>query len=85
MVYSHTAFVGGLNGGNMIIVGGVRPAAASTDADDAAIAYSYDCDTGQWNSFSLPTGNFLNRQGAASSVTSHGIAHVSPVPLLLCI
>ena len=76
IVYSHTAFVGGPNGGNMIIVGGVTPTTEKSNSDDESIAYTYDCDIGRWNTFSLPTQNYLNRQGAASSIPSSGIAHV---------
>ncbi|KAI8143462.1 hypothetical protein BJV82DRAFT_514585 [Fennellomyces sp. T-0311] len=76
VVYSHTAFVGGPNGGNMIVVGGVMPTTEKSNSDDEPTAYSYDCDIGRWNSFSLPSQNYLNRQGAASSVASTGIAHV---------
>ncbi|KAI7860368.1 hypothetical protein BDC45DRAFT_431226 [Circinella umbellata] len=76
IVYSHTAFVGGPNGGNMIVLGGVMPTTEKSNSDDESIAYSYDCDIGRWNTFSLPTQNYLNRQGAASSISSNGIAHI---------
>ncbi|CDH60217.1 hypothetical protein RO3G_09099 [Lichtheimia corymbifera JMRC:FSU:9682] len=68
VVYSHIAFVGGHNGGNMIIVGGVMPMSEKSTSDDETTAYSYDCDVGRWNSFTLPSYNYLNRQGAASSI-----------------
>lgn len=77
VVYSHIAFVGGHNGGNMIIVGGVMPMSEKSTSDDETTAYSYDCDVGRWNSFTLPSYNYLNRQGAASSVSSNGIAYAS--------
>jgi hypothetical protein len=75
-VYSHVAFMGGTNNGNMIVIGGVMPQTDSFPSDDELTAYSYDCDLGRWNSFSLPSGNHLNRQGAACTTTEHGIAYV---------
>ncbi|GAN05824.1 hypothetical protein MAM1_0102d05300 [Mucor ambiguus] len=75
-VYSHIAFMGGTNGGNMIVIGGVMPQTEKYTTDEEPTAYSYDCDLGRWNSFSLPSGNHLNRQGAASTTTEHGIAYI---------
>ncbi|CEP14034.1 hypothetical protein [Parasitella parasitica] len=75
-VYSHIAFMGGTNGGNMIIIGGVMPQTDTLATDEEPTAYSYDCDLGRWNSFSLPSGNHLNRQGAACTTTEHGIAYI---------
>lgn len=77
VVYSHTAFVGGSESDSMILVGGVMPATEKSSSDDASAAYSYARSSGRWNSFRLPTGNYLNREGAASSVTSNGDAYVS--------
>lgn len=75
-VYSHVAFMGGPNNGNMIVIGGVMPQTDKFSSDEEPTAYSYDCDLGRWNSFSLPSGNHLNRQGAACTTTEHGIAYV---------
>ncbi|KAK4511512.1 Serine carboxypeptidase 3 [Mucor velutinosus] len=75
-VYSHIAFMGGTNSGNMIVIGGVMPQTEKYTTDEEPTAYSYDCDLGRWNSFSLPSGNHLNRQGAASTTTEHGIAYI---------
>lgn len=75
-VYSHIAFMGGTNSGNMIVIGGVMPQTERYTTDEEPTAYSYDCDLGRWNSFSLPSGNHLNRQGAASTPTEHGIAYI---------
>ncbi|KAI8641498.1 hypothetical protein BD408DRAFT_403378 [Parasitella parasitica] len=75
-VYSHIAFMGGTNGGNMIVIGGVTPQTDTLATDEEPTAYSYDCDLGRWNSFSLPSGNHLNRQGAACTTTEHGIAYI---------
>jgi hypothetical protein len=68
--------MGGANNGNMIIIGGVMPQSDKFVNDEEPTAYSYDCDLGRWNSFSLPSGNHLNRQGAACTITKHGIAYV---------
>lgn len=78
-VYSHIAFMGGINNGNMIIIGGVMPQTDNISSDDEPTAYSYDCDLGRWNSFSLPSGNHLNRQGAASTTTENGITYVNTI------
>lgn len=61
----------------MIIIGGVMPQTDNITSDDEPTAYSYDCDLGRWNSFTLPSGNHLNRQGAASTTTEHGITYVN--------
>ncbi|KAI8095582.1 hypothetical protein BDF21DRAFT_441948 [Thamnidium elegans] len=68
--------MGGLNNGNMIVIGGVMPQTDKFSSDEEPTAYSYDCDLGRWNSFSLPSGNHLNRQGAACTTTEHGIAYI---------
>lgn len=75
-VYSHVAFMGGLNNGNMIIIGGVMPQTDKFSNDEEPTAYSYDWELGRWNSFSLPTGNHLNRQGAACTTIENGITYV---------
>jgi hypothetical protein len=75
-VYSHLSFLDGTNSGNMIIIGGVMPQTENFATDEEPTAYSYDCDLGRWNSFSLPSGNHLNRQGAASTTTGHGITYI---------
>jgi hypothetical protein len=76
-VYSHVAFMGGTNNGNMIVIGGVMPQSSTLLTDEEPTAFSYDWDLGRWNSFSLPSGNHLNRQGAACTTIEHGIAYVS--------
>lgn len=76
-VYSHVAFLGGLNNGNMIVIGGVMPSTDKFITDQEPTAFSYDLDLGRWNSFSLPSGNHLNRQGAACTTVDHGISYVS--------
>jgi hypothetical protein len=59
----------------MIVIGGIMQ---QTDhSDEEPRAYSYDYDLGRWNSFSLPSGNHLNRQGAAVSTTENGITFVN--------
>lgn len=75
-VHAHIAFMGGLNGGNMIIMGGVMPNQMILDEEPKA--YSYDIDLGRWNSFTLPKGNRLNRQGAGCTATENGLTFVSP-------
>ncbi|KAI8062636.1 hypothetical protein BC940DRAFT_322018 [Gongronella butleri] len=73
MVYSHSAFLGGLKGDNIIIVGGVT---SNMDlSDDVLVAYTYDCNLGRWNTVTLPRGNQLNRQGAACTLTQPGVAY----------
>jgi hypothetical protein len=79
-VYSHIAFNGGNE--NMIIIGGVMPQQSSL-SDEEPTAYSYDCDLGRWNSFSLPGGNHLNRQGAGYSPVGNGVAYVSKLKIAI--
>ncbi|ORX50605.1 hypothetical protein DM01DRAFT_250918 [Hesseltinella vesiculosa] len=71
MVYSHSAFQGGLRGDNLIIVGGITP--SNDFSDDVKVAYSYDCSLGRWNTFTLPHDNLLNRQGSDATLTQLGI------------
>lgn len=78
-VYSHVAFMGGTNNGNMIVIGGMMPQSFNLPTDEEPTGYSYDWDLGRWNSFSLPSGNHLNRQGAACTTIEHGIAYVNIV------
>ncbi|KAG1464512.1 hypothetical protein G6F46_002569 [Rhizopus delemar] len=73
-VDAHIAFMGGLNGGNMIIMGGVMPNQMILDEEPKA--YSYDIDLGRWNSFTLPKGNRLNRQGAGCTATENGLTFI---------
>ncbi|CAO3675657.1 unnamed protein product [Rhizopus stolonifer] len=68
-VQAHVAFLGGSNAENMIIMGGVMPSPMALDEEPKA--YSYDIDLGRWNSFTLPRGNRLNRQGAGCTTTGH--------------
>ncbi|KAI8096489.1 uncharacterized protein BX664DRAFT_60249 [Halteromyces radiatus] len=58
----------------MIIVGGLMPTNSTTD--EADVAYSYDCDLGRWNTFSLPPKNYLNRQGAFATIVTDGVAYI---------
>lgn len=74
-VRAHIAFTGGLNGDNMLIIGGVMP--NQMPIDEEPTAYTYDIDLGRWNSFSLPRENRLNRQGAGCTITKNGTAYVS--------
>ena len=77
VVYSHVAFVGGLNGGDMIVVGGVMSDTDGNSTSEERTAYSYDCNVGRWNSFSLPNSDYLNRQDAAVATASDGVAYVT--------
>ncbi|KAG1472743.1 hypothetical protein G6F56_001352 [Rhizopus delemar] len=78
-VQAHVAFLGGSNAGNMIIMGGVMPSLMALDEEPKA--YSYDIDLGRWNSFTLPRGNRLNRQGAGCTTTGHAsFSHAAPFP-----
>ncbi|KAI9263726.1 hypothetical protein BY458DRAFT_239666 [Sporodiniella umbellata] len=58
----------------MIIMGGVMPSQMVLDEEPKA--YSYDIDLGRWNSFTLPRGNRLSRQGAGCTSTSHGVTFI---------
>jgi hypothetical protein len=76
-VFSQVAFMGNANNGNMIVIGGMMPQSVTLETDEGTTGYSYDWDLGRWNSFSLPSGNHLNRQGAACTAIGHGIAYVN--------
>ncbi|ORZ17944.1 hypothetical protein BCR42DRAFT_412817 [Absidia repens] len=58
----------------MVIVGGVIPGNNLTD--DATQAYTYDCILSVWNSFRLPSDNYLNRQGASGTNLGNGLVYI---------
>ncbi|KAI9303232.1 hypothetical protein BJ944DRAFT_165793 [Cunninghamella echinulata] len=41
-----------------------------------ALIYSYDCELGRWNTFSIPNSYLLKRQGASSTVLENGTAYI---------
>lgn len=74
-VSSHVSFS---SNNNMIVIGGVMPLKERYNlTDEEPLAYSYNYELGRWNSFSLPSGNHLNRQGAASTTTETGLTFVN--------
>ncbi|CAO3598163.1 unnamed protein product [Absidia cylindrospora] len=75
--YSHVAFA--RDHRDMVIVGGVIPGNNLTD--DLTLAYAYDCILGAWNSFRLPMGNYLNRQGSSGTNLGNGVVFVSSLSL----
>ncbi|KAF7726859.1 hypothetical protein EC973_008366 [Apophysomyces ossiformis] len=60
----------------MFVVGGVTPNMDNGSVDEDWTAYSYDCDIGRWNTFSLPSKDSVDRQNAACAVTNNGIAYL---------
>ncbi|KAI7863768.1 hypothetical protein BDF14DRAFT_1876167 [Spinellus fusiger] len=59
-----------------MILGGVTLRSDNSIAEQEHVAYSYDCDTKQWHTLTLPSQSYPSRQAAACAVTSSGIAYI---------